>query len=101
MDLLLEKNKIKIIDSLEYIGLNKIDFAIRSFSYADLRSKRFPTLAYVKLAAQLTCVCNFSFPESEGDALLVEVQDKRNSIQGRATIPVSSLTDNPVCVLYL
>ncbi|KAJ4730295.1 Pesticidal crystal cry8Ba protein [Melia azedarach] len=35
------------------------------------------------------------FPESEGDALLVEVQDKKNSIQGRATIPVSSLTDNP------
>ncbi|KAJ0052672.1 hypothetical protein Pint_01781 [Pistacia integerrima] len=36
-----------------------------------------------------------SFPENEGDALLVEVQDKKNSIQGRATIPVSSLTDNP------
>ncbi|ESR61120.1 hypothetical protein CICLE_v10014121mg [Citrus x clementina] len=35
------------------------------------------------------------FPECEGDALLVEVQDKKNSVHGRATIPVSSLTDNP------
>ncbi|XWS47271.1 hypothetical protein CRYUN_Cryun14cG0138100 [Craigia yunnanensis] len=35
------------------------------------------------------------FPETEGDALLVEVQDKKKSVQGRATIPVSSLSDNP------
>ncbi|XP_031375043.1 uncharacterized protein LOC116189497 isoform X2 [Punica granatum] len=35
------------------------------------------------------------FPESQGDALLVEVQDKNKSIQGRATIAISSLTDNP------
>ncbi|KAE8075472.1 hypothetical protein FH972_014188 [Carpinus fangiana] len=35
------------------------------------------------------------FPESQGDALLVEVQDRKNSVQGRTTIQVSSLTDNP------
>ncbi|KAM7274166.1 hypothetical protein ACFE04_028830 [Oxalis oulophora] len=35
------------------------------------------------------------FPETEGDALLVEVEDKKKSVQGRATIPVSSFTDNP------
>ncbi|EOX93622.1 Uncharacterized protein TCM_002512 isoform 1 [Theobroma cacao] len=35
------------------------------------------------------------FPETEADALLVEVQDKKKSVQGRTTIPVSSLTDNP------
>ncbi|XP_024928474.2 uncharacterized protein LOC107416811 [Ziziphus jujuba] len=35
------------------------------------------------------------FPESQGDALLVEVQDTKKSVQGRATIPISSLTDNP------
>ncbi|KAL5865487.1 hypothetical protein ACOSQ3_003001 [Xanthoceras sorbifolium] len=35
------------------------------------------------------------FPETEGDALLVEVQDKKKSVHGRATIPVSSLTENP------
>ncbi|PPS03967.1 hypothetical protein GOBAR_AA16698 [Gossypium barbadense] len=35
------------------------------------------------------------FPETEGDALLVEVQDKKKLVQGRATIPVSSLSDNP------
>ncbi|KAK2647676.1 hypothetical protein Ddye_015165 [Dipteronia dyeriana] len=35
------------------------------------------------------------FPETEADALLVELQDKKKSVQGRATIPVSSLTDNP------
>ncbi|XP_010552075.1 PREDICTED: uncharacterized protein LOC104822527 [Tarenaya hassleriana] len=34
------------------------------------------------------------FPESEGDALLIEVQDKKKSVQGKAIIPVSSLTDN-------
>uniref|UniRef100_A0A2N9FJ97 Uncharacterized protein n=1 Tax=Fagus sylvatica TaxID=28930 RepID=A0A2N9FJ97_FAGSY len=35
------------------------------------------------------------FPESQGDALLVEVQDTKKSVQGRTAIPVSSLTDNP------
>ncbi|KAF4360031.1 uncharacterized protein LOC115699041 isoform X1 [Cannabis sativa] len=35
------------------------------------------------------------FPESQGDALLVEVQDTKKSVLGRATIPISSLTDNP------
>ncbi|GAV68420.1 hypothetical protein CFOL_v3_11923 [Cephalotus follicularis] len=36
------------------------------------------------------------FPETEGDALLVEVQDRKtSSVQGRATIPFSSLSDNP------
>lgn len=47
----------------------------------------------------LTHVCNFSYPESQGDALLVEVQDAKKSVQGRTTIPVSSLTDNPVRIL--
>ncbi|KAI4308594.1 hypothetical protein L6164_031650 [Bauhinia variegata] len=35
------------------------------------------------------------FPESQGDALLVEVQDSKKSVQGQARIPISSLTDNP------
>ncbi|GLT49920.1 hypothetical protein SLA2020_234460 [Shorea laevis] len=35
------------------------------------------------------------FLETEGDALLVEVQDKKKSVQGHTTIPVSSLIDNP------
>ncbi|XP_065876631.1 uncharacterized protein [Euphorbia lathyris] len=35
------------------------------------------------------------FPESEGDALLVEVQNAKKSVQGRATIQISSLNDNP------
>ncbi|XP_037494185.1 uncharacterized protein LOC105643473 [Jatropha curcas] len=35
------------------------------------------------------------FPESEGDALLVEVQDEKKAVQGRATIQISSLNDNP------
>ncbi|KAM7262428.1 hypothetical protein ACFE04_000111 [Oxalis oulophora] len=38
---------------------------------------------------------HFFFPETEGDALLVEVKDKKKSVQGRATIPVSTLSDNP------
>ncbi|KAL0443731.1 UNVERIFIED_CONTAM: hypothetical protein Slati_2095800 [Sesamum latifolium] len=34
------------------------------------------------------------FPESQGDALLLEVQDAMKNVQGCATVPVSSLTDN-------
>ncbi|KAM3684561.1 hypothetical protein ACJW31_11G053000 [Castanea mollissima] len=39
--------------------------------------------------------CHVFYPESQGDALLVEVQDAKKSVQGRTAIPVSSLTDNP------
>lgn len=46
----------------------------------------------------LTVTYDFSYPETEGDALMVEVQDKKKSIQGRATIPISSLADNPVII---
>ncbi|KAJ6880616.1 hypothetical protein NC652_033831 [Populus alba x Populus x berolinensis] len=35
------------------------------------------------------------FPESEGEALLVEVQDTKKSLHGRATIAISSFNDNP------
>ncbi|XP_062107072.1 uncharacterized protein LOC133818305 isoform X3 [Humulus lupulus] len=35
------------------------------------------------------------FPESQGDALLVEVQDTKKSVLGRTTVLISSLTDNP------
>ncbi|KAL6999813.1 hypothetical protein U1Q18_000969 [Sarracenia purpurea var. burkii] len=38
---------------------------------------------------------NFSFPENHGDALLLEVQDTNKAIQGRAVIPIATLTDNP------
>ncbi|KAI5339991.1 hypothetical protein L3X38_019265 [Prunus dulcis] len=33
------------------------------------------------------------FPDSQVDALMVEVQDTKKSVQGRTTIPISSLTD--------
>ncbi|PON88015.1 hypothetical protein TorRG33x02_162170 [Trema orientale] len=35
------------------------------------------------------------FPESQGDSLLVEVQDTKRSVLGRTTIPILSLNDNP------
>ncbi|KAJ4980949.1 hypothetical protein NE237_031786 [Protea cynaroides] len=35
------------------------------------------------------------FPESQGDALLIEVEDTNKVIQGQATIQISSLTENP------
>ncbi|KAK3010058.1 hypothetical protein RJ639_012648 [Escallonia herrerae] len=35
------------------------------------------------------------FPENQGDALLLEVHNSKKTVQGRATIPISSLTDNP------
>lgn len=45
-------------------------------------------------------ILDFSFPESQGDALLLEIQDAMKNVQGCATIPISSLTDNPVSVPY-
>lgn len=48
----------------------------------------------------LTICMYFSFPESQGDALLLEVRDAKKTVQGRATIPISSLTDNPVCNIF-
>ncbi|CAA0816274.1 Unknown protein [Striga hermonthica] len=35
------------------------------------------------------------FPETQGDTLLLEVLDTMKNVQGCATIPVSSLTENP------
>ncbi|KAL3502951.1 hypothetical protein ACH5RR_037400, partial [Cinchona calisaya] len=35
------------------------------------------------------------FPENQGDSILLEVQDVKKNVQGRASIPVSSMTDNP------
>ncbi|XP_057440849.1 uncharacterized protein LOC130732865 [Lotus japonicus] len=35
------------------------------------------------------------FPLSQGDALLVEVQDSKKTVHGEARIPISSLSDNP------
>ncbi|KAK7258316.1 hypothetical protein RIF29_23889 [Crotalaria pallida] len=35
------------------------------------------------------------FPESQGDALLLQVQDSKKVVQGQARIPISSLNDNP------
>ncbi|XP_075506452.1 uncharacterized protein LOC142543220 [Primulina tabacum] len=35
------------------------------------------------------------FPESQADTLLLEVKDVKRNTQGFATIPISSLTDNP------
>ncbi|KAJ1383867.1 hypothetical protein SESBI_43006 [Sesbania bispinosa] len=35
------------------------------------------------------------FPLSQGDALLVEVQDSKKAVHGEARIPISSLSDNP------
>lgn len=46
--------------------------------------------------ASFTDNSSFSFPESDGDALLIEVQDKKKSVQGKAMISMTSLTDNPV-----
>lgn len=46
-------------------------------------------------------VCDISFPENQGDALLLEVQGEKRIIQGRAVIPVSSLHDNLVRLKYI
>nr|XP_027063036.1 uncharacterized protein LOC113689466 isoform X1 [Coffea arabica] len=35
------------------------------------------------------------FPEHQGDSILLEVHDLKKNIQGQATIPVSSMADNP------
>ncbi|KAG2390645.1 hypothetical protein LR48_Vigan07g007500 [Vigna angularis] len=38
---------------------------------------------------------NDFFPLSQGDALIVEVQDSKKAVHGEARIPISSLSDNP------
>ncbi|XP_028096155.1 uncharacterized protein LOC114296056 isoform X1 [Camellia sinensis] len=43
---------------------------------------------------QGSAIC-LSFPENQGDALLLEVQDTKKTIHGRAIIPIASLTENP------
>lgn len=43
---------------------------------------------------------SYSFPESEGDTLLIEVQDKKKSVQGKAVIHITSFTDNPVNISF-
>ena len=48
----------------------------------------------INIKKNLTMCMNFSFPENQGDALLLE-------IHGRAIIPIASLTENPVCIIYL
>ncbi|KAJ7964639.1 Pesticidal crystal cry8Ba protein [Quillaja saponaria] len=35
------------------------------------------------------------FPESQGDALLIDVQDTKKTVHGQTRIPISSLNDNP------
>ena len=40
----------------------------------------------------------FSYLESQGDVILVEVQDNNRVVIGRAKIPVSSFTDAQVCL---
>lgn len=49
----------------------------------------------------LTCTSFFSYPESQGDALLVEVQDINTVKQGHAIIQMSSLIDSHVCICSL
>ncbi|XAR56351.1 hypothetical protein NMG60_11036803 [Bertholletia excelsa] len=39
--------------------------------------------------------CHEFFPENQSDALILEVQDAKKTIQGRAIIPITSLIDNP------
>jgi len=36
----------------------------------------------------------FSFPESQGDALLIEVQDTKHNTRGQAVIPILSIAEN-------
>jgi hypothetical protein len=39
-----------------------------------------------------------SLPESSGDDLLLEIIDSKGSIQGRLAVPISSISDDPVCL---
>lgn len=99
---------VRHVSSLVKTGMNSLKLASSSVTTVDSEEKM-SCLFQLKSAIedaqveQGSAVCllpgtgdyHVFFPETERDALLVEVQDKKKSIQGRASIPVLSLTDNP------
>ncbi|KAG2719653.1 hypothetical protein I3843_03G262600 [Carya illinoinensis] len=96
---------VRHVSSLLKTGIN----SIKTASFSGTTEESFSCLFQLKSAKEDTeggqgsAIClrpgsgdyHVFFPEIQGDALLVEVQDTKNSVQGRTTIPVSSLADNP------
>ncbi|KAJ8748210.1 hypothetical protein K2173_000618 [Erythroxylum novogranatense] len=99
------KDYVRHVSSLVKTRMNSLKLA----SFSVTSEEQFSCLFKLKSASedaqgeQGSTVClhpgsgdyHVFFPESEGDALLVEVQDTKKMIQGRASIPISSLNDNP------
>ncbi|XP_038704638.1 uncharacterized protein LOC120000578 [Tripterygium wilfordii] len=99
------KEYIRHVSSLVKTGMNTL--RLSSFSVAS--EEPLSCLFQLKSATEDTqvepgsAICllpgsgnyHIFFPESEADAVLIEVQDSMKSVHGRATIPISSLTDNP------
>lgn len=57
----------------------------------------FFTFCELKLDNILICVCTlYSFPDSLGDYLMIEVQDSKAQYHGRAIVQVAAIADNPV-----
>lgn len=95
---------VRHVSSLVKTGMNSLKLA----SFPPTAEESFSCFFQLKSATEDTqvepssAIClhpgngdyHVFFPETESDALLVEVHDKKKSVQGRATIPISSLTDN-------
>ncbi|MED6106296.1 hypothetical protein PIB30_003706 [Stylosanthes scabra] len=81
---------VRHVSSLVKSGLNNMKSA--SFS---MGSEAHSTCNVINNVKDLTLACKFSFPENQGDALVVEVQDSKKAVHGQARISISSLSDNP------
>ncbi|WJZ99793.1 hypothetical protein VitviT2T_018209 [Vitis vinifera] len=98
---------VRHVSSLMKTGINSL--LLTSSSVTSEGSEQFSCFFHLKSSAEDaemepgSAIClhpgtgdyHVFFPESQGDALLLEVQDAKKSVQGRCTIPISSLSDNP------
>uniref|UniRef100_A0A3Q7HGH3 Uncharacterized protein n=1 Tax=Solanum lycopersicum TaxID=4081 RepID=A0A3Q7HGH3_SOLLC len=64
------------------------------YAYDDLARRSDRDVEILISPYKITHASIFSFPENQGDALLLEVQDMKKSTLGRTSIPVSAVADN-------
>lgn len=69
------------------------------YAYDDLARRSDRDVEILISPYKITHASIFSFPENQGDALLLEVQDMKKSTLGRTSIPVSAVADNNVCLV--
>lgn len=76
------------------------DFYLK-YVYGDLARGLNRDVEMLIFPYKITHASECSFPENQGDALLLEVQDMKKNTLGRTSIPVSAMADNNVCLALL